>query len=62
MASTEVTDTKIDVEETPAPSQQTAATPQPPTDPTTHSALHQTIVPSCTSIETSLVESDATTT
>ena len=32
------------------------------TDATPRSALHWTIVPSCTSIETSLVESDATTT
>jgi hypothetical protein len=39
----------------------TAATHQPPTDPTTRSAQQQTTVPSCTSIETSPVQSDATT-
>jgi hypothetical protein len=45
----------------PTPSLWTAETHQPPTGPTTRSALHPTFVPSCTSIETSLVESDATT-
>jgi hypothetical protein len=37
-----------------------AETPHPPTDPTTLPAQYPTFVPSCTSIETSLVESEPT--